>query len=393
MTVVALVVAAGRGTRMGHARPKQYLSIFGQPLLRWTLRHLEACPHIDHILTIIHPDDKNLFENASQGFIKVLPAVMGGAERQDSVRHGLEALTELNPSHVLIHDAARPILKEEIVVRLLEALKSGKQGVLPALQVVDTLKRTDDQRDIRDTVPRTNLWRAQTPQAFTFNPILTAHRRFADTPHTDDAGLLERLGHAVHIVEGSEDLMKVTEPSDIPRLEATLMSQTPDIRTGMGFDVHALEEGDHVTLCGVQIAHTHKLKGHSDADVALHALTDALLGAIGSGDIGDHFPPSDPQWKGAASHIFLTHARDLIAQQGGLISHVDLTLMCEAPKIGPHRDKMRQTLADLLHLSIDRVSVKATTTEKLGFTGRGEGIAAQAIATVRLPLKPPALNQ
>ena len=382
---IALVVAAGRGTRIGAPLPKQYLSLAGEPLLRHTLSALAAHPRISGVRVVIHPDDRERYEHAARGLDLLLP-VPGGAQRQDSVRLGLESLLELDPDVVAIHDGARPFVESAVVDRVLDAVEHAA-GAIPALAVADTLKRGRDGH-IVETVDRSHLWRAQTPQAFRFREILAAHRAAAGLELSDDAAVAERAGLAVSLVAGSETNLKVTAPDDFARAEGMLLARLGDIRTGQGFDVHPLGAGDHVWLCGIKVPHERALIGHSDADVGLHAITDAILGALGAGDIGQHFPPSDPQWRGAASDQFLCHAAALVAQRGGRIAHVDVTIICERPKVSPHRPAMIARIAEILGLAADRVSVKATTTEKLGFTGREEGIAAQAIATIRLPSGP-----
>lgn len=382
MRVAALIVAAGRGTRAGDGLPKQYRPVGGQPLLRHCLTEFDAHPRIDRVLTVIHPDDKALFEAASKDLPSVSEPVFGGSTRQASVLAGLEALAASPPDAVLIHDGARPFVDPSLIDRVIEALEIH-DGALPCLAVTDTLRRNTEGLT-GETVDRSGLVRAQTPQGFRFASILTAHRAAPQDSFTDDVALAAAHGLTTHLVTGSEDTFKVTEPQDFDRAEQHLLARA-ETRTGSGFDVHRFCDGDHVTLCGVRIAHTYGLKGHSDADAGLHALTDALLGAIGEGDIGDHFPPSDPQWKGAASHVFLEHAARLLAARGGRLVHADVTLICEAPKIGPHRDAMRQSVAGILSVGAGRVSVKATTTEGLGFTGRNEGLAAHAIVTVSLP--------
>lgn len=384
MSIAALIVAAGRGTRMGIGLPKQYRALAGKPVLRRTVEALRADSRITHIMCVIHADDHALYENCmGEGFSLIHYPVTGGATRQASVLAGLEALAAFNPQHVLIHDGARPFLSPLLLDRIVEGLQNHP-AILPALQVVDTLQRVDGDQLCQETVPRDGLWRAQTPQAFQFEDILSAHRTVEGRDLTDDVAVARAAGMKVTVVEGSESNFKLTTEADFIRGDV-MLSTLMETRTGSGFDVHQFVPGTHVTLCGVDIPHTHRLSGHSDADVAMHALTDALLGAIGEGDIGAHFPPTDPQWKGAASHIFLEHARDLIGKRMGRIVHVDVTIICEAPKVGPHRDAMRANFARLLSLDLDRVSVKATTTEQLGFTGRNEGIAAQAIANVELP--------
>lgn len=384
MSIAALIVAAGRGTRMGIGLPKQYRALADKPVLRRTVEALRADSRIQHVICVIHADDHVLYKDCmGEDFSLIHYPVTGGATRQASVLAGLEALAVFKPRHVLIHDGARPFLDPQLLNRIIDGLQTH-QAILPALQIVDTLQRVDDTHLCLSTVSREGLWRAQTPQAFQFEDILIAHRTVEGQDLTDDVAVGRATGLKVTVVEGSESNFKLTTEADFIRGEI-MLSKLMETRTGSGFDVHQLVAGDHVTLCGIEIPHSHKLLGHSDADVAMHALTDALLGAIGAGDIGTHFPPTDPQWKGAASHIFLEHARDLIAKRMGRIVHVDVTIICEAPKVGPHRQAMRETLARLLAVDIDRVSVKATTTEQLGFTGRKEGIAAQAIASVELP--------
>jgi 2-C-methyl-D-erythritol 4-phosphate cytidylyltransferase/2-C-methyl-D-erythritol 2,4-cyclodiphosphate synthase len=377
-----LIVAAGRGQRFGGSLPKQYATLAGVPLLRHTLRAFAAHPAVDTVCAVIHPDDRALYDAAADGLAIAAP-VVGGASRQDSVLRGLESLAATPPARVLIHDGARPFVAAAVIDRVLAAL-ADSPGAIAALPVVDTLKQADGGR-IAGTRDRTGLWGAQTPQGFRFAEILAAHRAAAGEELTDDAAVAERAGLAVTLVEGSRENMKVTSQDDLAVAERWLRGAQEETRVGQGFDVHAFGPGDHVTLCGIRVPHDAGLVGHSDADVGLHALTDAILGALGAGDIGSHFPPSDPQWRGADSGKFLVHARDLVAAQGGRLLHLDVTLICERPKIGPHRDAMVARIAGLLDLPAGRVSVKATTTEKLGFTGRGEGIAAQAVATIALP--------
>jgi len=379
---IALVVAAGRGTRIGAPLPKQYLSLAGEPLLRHTLSALASHPKISGVRAVIHPDDRGRYDESARG-LDLLPPVAGGAQRQDSVRLGLESLLEINPDVVAIHDGARPFIDASLIDRVLDAVEHAS-GAIPALPVADTLKRGRDGL-IVETVDRRELWRAQTPQVFRYAEILAAHRAAAGLELSDDAAVAERAGLAVSLVAGSEINLKVTTPDDLARAEGMLLARLGDIRTGQGFDVHPLGSGDHVWLCGIRVPHERALIGHSDADVGLHAITDAILGALGAGDIGQHFPPSDPKWRGAASDQFLRHAASLVTKRGGRIAHVDVTLVCERPKVSPHRPAMIARIAEILGLAPDRVTVKATTTEKLGFTGREEGIAAQAIATIRLP--------
>lgn len=379
---VALVVAAGRGLRAGMALPKQYAPVLGRALLAHAASTFAGDPRIDAVRFIIHPEDRVLYDAAISG-LDLLPPVEGGATRQESVMKGLESLEGSGCETVLIHDAARPFVSPALIGRLLSRLQTA-DGVIPAIGLVDSLKRVQG-GVVEAGEPRDGLVRAQTPQAFKFGKILAAHRAAAGKALTDDAAVMEAAAGIVAVVEGHEDNFKVTDPGDFTRAEALLLARHSDVRTGQGYDVHRFGDGNAVMLAGVAIPHGQALAGHSDADVALHALTDALLGALGAGDIGDHFPPSDDKWKGAPSRLFVEHARDLIAEASGLVAHVDLTIICEAPRIGPHKQAMREAVADMLRVTPDRVSVKATTTEKLGFTGRGEGIAAEAIATIRLP--------
>lgn len=392
MSVAALIVAAGRGARAATeaSRPKQYCEIGGAPMLAHTLSAFAGHPGVNGILVVIHPDDVALYGQASAPFAAdVLPAVTGGARRQDSVRLGLEALAGDAPDRVLIHDAARPFADEALITRVIDALATSV-GALPCLPVTDTLKRGRNGH-VTGTVSRAGLLRAQTPQGFDFQSILTAHRaagRDCTLDFTDDTSVAEWFGLDVAIVEGSEHNRKLTTAEDL-MLADQLMRQgsapAGTMRVGSGYDVHRLGPGDAVVLCGVRIPHTKTLLGHSDADVGLHALTDALLGAIADGDIGAHFPPSDARWRGASSDRFLRDAGERIVAAGGTIVHTDVTLICETPKIGPHRDAMRGSIADILGLSLSQVSVKATTNEQLGFVGREEGIAAMATATVMMP--------
>ncbi len=378
---IALIVAAGHGTRAGEGRPKQYRPIGGTPVLRRTIEAFASHPAITQVQVVITPDHRQLYDEVTSGLTLPSP-IVGGETRQESVRRGLEGLAPTSPALVLIHDAARPFVSAEAITATIGALKTH-DGAIPVLAVADTLKRVRDTK-IETTIPRENIALAQTPQGFHFAKILAAHRAACDTTFTDDAAIAEHAGLTVAAVPGSRGNFKLTSPEDFAMAEA-MLANAGTIRTGQGFDVHRFGPGDHVWLCGLRIEHTHGLIGHSDADVGLHALTDALLGAAALGDIGQHFPPSDEQWRGAASHLFLSHAAKLIADRNGRIEHVDITLICERPKVSPHREAMSARIAELLNLDRTRVSVKATTTEGLGFTGRGEGIAAQAIATVRLP--------
>lgn len=379
---IALIVAAGRGHRFGGEIPKQYRDLAGAAVLHHSARTFLAHPAITGVRAVIHPDDRALYDAAVTG-LDMLEPVHGGDTRQDSCRNGLESLSDISPPMVLIHDAARPFVSPAVIDRTLATLEKSA-AALVAVPVVDTLKRGDGGH-VGGTVDRDGLWRAQTPQGFHFDKILEAHRSAAGKGLTDDAAVAEAAGLRVALVEGEEDNFKITTEADLDRAHK-LLGAAGETRTGFGFDVHQFEAGDHVTLCGVEIPHSHGLKGHSDADAGLHALTDAILGAIGAGDIGAHFPPSDPQWKGAPSDIFLKKAAELVRAKGGRITSLDVTLICESPKIGPFRDKMASHISEIMDIDQDRCSVKATTTEKLGFTGRGEGLAAQAVATVWIPV-------
>lgn len=383
--IACLVVAAGRGLRAGTGIPKQYRPIAGIAMLKRTLQALAGMDRIDVVLPVIGEGDVPDFDALVGPIPDVLPPVFGGATRQNSVRSGLEALASTDPPDlILVHDGARPFVSANMVERVITALASGAAAAIPVLPVTDTVKRIDkDGKTVRETVDRSVLRRVQTPQGFQFDALLDAHRSTAWAELTDDAAVMEQAGITVIAVDGDVANTKITTPEDFQEAERR-MGELQTARTGMGFDVHRFEPGHAVTLCGVSIPHTARLAGHSDADVGLHALTDALLGAIAAGDIGDHFPPSDPQWKGAPSEKFLRHAAGLVTARGGTVDHVDITLICEKPKIGPHKPAMRDAIAAMLGIAVDRVSVKATTTEKLGFTGREEGIAAQAVATVRV---------
>lgn len=392
--IAVVIVAAGRGERAGARAdgPKQYRSIGGRPVIGHTLEAFANHPRIGRIVVAIHPDDEQLFADAAGELVGRVAVVHGGATRQQSTLLALRALAADPPAAVLIHDGVRPFVERDLIDRVCDAV-SPDRGALPALPVSDTLKRAGPDGIVSATVERAGLFAAQTPQGFPFAPILAAHESAAKTGRndfTDDAAIAEWAGLAVAIVPGSPDNVKLTWARDITmadeRLNAAAGSRFPDVRTGNGYDVHAFaEDGDHVTLCGVRIAHARSLFGHSDADVGLHALTDALLATCGAGDIGAHFPPSDPQWKGAASRVFVEHAAKLVRERGGRIANADVTLVCEAPKISPHRAAMTAAMAGMLGILPDRVSVKATTNEKLGFLGRGEGIAAIATATVVFP--------
>ena len=373
LKTVAIIVAAGRGERAGGATPKQFAVLGGLPLVEHSRRALAAHQRIDEVIVIVAPDQADCTSGARP---------IGGATRRQSVRNALQELDPARIGRVLIHDAARPFVPVAVIDRLLDALDET-EGAVPTLVVADTLAKGDSL--LGEAVSRDHVHRIQTPQAFRLPAILDTHRRWADgAAATDDAGMARAMGYDVMIVEGATELEKITYPGELAAAEARLRG-VMETRSASGFDVHRLESGEELWLGGVLIPHDKGLSGHSDADVALHALTDALLGTIAAGDIGTHFPPSDPQWRGAESGRFLQHAAGLIAQRGGRVDFVDLTLMCEAPKIGPHRAAMQARIAELLDVEVDRVSIKATTTERLGFTGRGEGIAAQAIATVSMP--------
>ncbi len=388
---VALIVAAGRGARSGALGPKQYIALDGQAVLRRSLSPFLAHPAINHTLVVIHPDDCEAYGECVAGIEgRLLQPATGGATRQESVRAGLEALSHANPTHVLIHDAARPFVDAGTIDRVLEGLGDA-DGAIPSLPIHDTIKRGDT-GFIRETVDRTGLLRTQTPQGFRYPAILDAHRRAASagvSGLTDDAHVAEWAGLSVKLVAGHESNMKLTTAADFLEAENRLFRDRliaqGETVTGNGFDVHRFTAGDHVMLCGVRVPHTHGLEGHSDADAPLHALTDAILGALGAGDIGVHFPPSDPQWKGAASELFVRHAAQLVTAAGGRIVHADITVIAEQPRIGPHRAAMTARLAGMLELAPQRVSIKATTSERLGFTGRGEGLAALATVTLKLP--------
>jgi 2-C-methyl-D-erythritol 4-phosphate cytidylyltransferase/2-C-methyl-D-erythritol 2,4-cyclodiphosphate synthase len=381
---LALIVAAGRGERAQGsptAPPKQYWPLAGKAVLRWAVEAFANHPLISGVQVVIADADRPHYEAAISGLL-LRPPVIGGTTRQHSVRHGLEALSETTAQNVLIHDGARPFISPALITRVIEALGFA-EAVAPMLPIADTLRRRTAQGFRIE--PREDLLRAQTPQGFRFGSILTAHRAFVEMNATDDFALAERAGLSLGVVPGEEVNLKLTTRDDFALAERMASTSLSDIRTGTGFDVHRFAAGDHVWLCGVKVPHSFGLEGHSDADCGLHALTDAILGAIAAADIGAHFPPTEERWRGAPSHIFLAHAASLVREKGGVIAHVDVTLICERPKIAPHREAMRTRIAEILGLDIERVSVKATTTEGLGFTGRREGLAAQASATIRLP--------
>ncbi len=376
-----LIVAAGKGERAAASTPKQYLALLGQTMLR---RSIEAFGgRADTFIKVVIGVGQEAHYRVATAGLDLSPPAIGGVTRQESVRRGLETLADAAPDFVLIHDAARPLVSPRLIDGVIAALQAGAEAAIPLLSVADTLRKQESGKWI--TVPREGLLRAQTPQGFRFAPILKAHRDHAAHEVTDDMALAELAGLKIVAVPGEETNMKVTNAEDFAVAEGLLSARFGEARTGLGYDVHRFVPGDHVWLCGVRIPHDHALEGHSDADAGLHALTDAILGALGEGDIGLHFPPTDERWRGAPSWKFLDHAVGLVRNKGGAIVHCDVTIICERPKLSPHREAMRAKIAEILRLDISRVSVKATTTEGLGFTGRREGLAAQALATVRLP--------
>jgi 2-C-methyl-D-erythritol 4-phosphate cytidylyltransferase/2-C-methyl-D-erythritol 2,4-cyclodiphosphate synthase len=386
--VAAVVVAAGRGFRAGGEGPKQYREIGGEPVIRSSLKGLSGHPDIGMVQPVIHPDDTDLFRAAAAG-LDVRPPVFGGATRQASVHAGLEALSSGRPDLVLVHDAARPFASAALISRGIAAARASGAAI-PALAIADTVKTVDPSGVVTGTIERGPLRLVQTPQAFAFAPLLEAHQRARAAGRedfTDDAALAEWAGIRVGTFAGEAANVKLTTADDFARVGIAELAGLTDVRTGFGYDVHAFGPGDHVTLGGVRIAHVQGLSGHSDADVVLHALVDAILGALADGDIGVHFPPSDPQWRGASSDRFLAFAIERLRARQGRIAHVDVNVVCEAPRIGPHRDAMRMRIAQVAGIDVSRVAVKATTSEKLGFIGRSEGMAAFATATVRLPWK------
>ena len=382
-TVAVIVVAAGTGERMGGI-PKQYRLLAGRPVLARTIETFARRSDVTWILPVIHRDHAERYREVRPSGPKLLEPVMGAATRQGSVLAGLEALAAHSPDVVLIQDAARPMVDDAVIDGVLEALG---RAALPVVQVTDTIKRSSDGKTVSATEDRRHLFAAQTPQGFAFADILDAHRRAAgaSSEFTDDAAIAEWAGIPVALTPGSSHNLKLTHPEDFERAERLLGGGNMETRTGTGFDVHPFEPGDGVWLGGVHIPHTAKLKGHSDADAALHALTDAIYGALGEGDIGSFFPPSDPKWRGAASSIFLKHAAGLVAARGGRIVNLDLTIVCEAPRIGPHVPAMKSAIAEAAAVTPSRIAVKATTSERLGFTGRAEGLMAMATATIELP--------
>ena len=382
----AILVAAGRGLRAGAGGPKQYRSIGGQTVIFRAMEPFCRHPDVFAVQPVLNPDDTEMFNAATSG-LRHQPPTKGGATRQASVHAGLEAIAPERPDIVLIHDAARPFVSPALISRAIDAVaRTG--AAIPAILVADTVKLVSANGDIEATPERARLRIAQTPQVFRFDAILDAHRRAArDNRHdfTDDAALAEWAGLTVATFEGDVANMKLTTPEDFVREEARLASLLGDVRTGTGYDVHAFGPGDHVMICGVRVPHTRGFLAHSDGDVGLHALVDAILGALADGDIGSHFPPSDMKWKGASSDQFLKYAVERVTARGGRIANLEVTLICERPKIGPLRDQMRARIADITGVNVSRIAVKATTSERLGFTGREEGIAATASATIRLP--------
>lgn len=389
-SIAVVVVAAGKGERASASQtddPKQYRALSGVPVLSRTVQAFLDHPAISQVLVVIHPDHAERYAQLGLSDPRLLPPVVGGATRQASVLEGLKALAPARPDLVLIQDAARPFAAPAVIGDVIAVLDQY-DGALPTLPITDTIKRTLDDREIVATEDRSQLAAAQTPQGFRFGQIFSAHMRASTIRRqfTDDAEIAEWAGLRVAMVMGDRDNIKITHPEDFVRAERILHGDEPmETRVGTGFDVHPFEPGDAVWLGGVKIAHTAKLKGHSDADVALHALTDAILGAIGEGDIGVHFPPSDMQWKGAASAVFLKHAGDLVAKAGGRIVNLDVTIVCEAPRIAQHVPAMREAIAATLGIVTTRIAIKATTSEQLGFTGREEGIVAMASASIELP--------
>ena len=386
-SIAVLIVAAGAGTRFYGDQPKQYSSLLGKPVLRWSIDTFARQQDIGQIFIAFHPDHRLLFEKATEG-IHITPITAGGATRQETVRLALAAIKKIaKPDYILVHDAARPVLSDRLITDLCKTVRLENTAVIPALPVVDTLRRIFVDQESKSE-SRDNLFMVQTPQAFPFAALSELHEKHQGTAFTDDAGLFEKEGIKLAVITGERSNIKITHPQDMAAAEQYLSQQAQETRTGQGYDVHRLvpaKEDRKLVLGGIEIAHDYALEGHSDADVLLHAITDALLATIGAGDIGMHFSPKDPRWKNADSAKFLRHAADLVGQKNGLITHIDATLVCEEPKIGPYRERIRARIGEILSLPVERISLKATTTEGLGFTGRREGIAAQAIATVRLP--------
>lgn len=382
-TIAVIVVAAGTGERMG-GEPKQYRALAGRAVLAQTVEVFLRRMDVHWVVPVINAAHRARYAALGLSDPRVLPPVIGAASRQGSVLAGLEALEALSPNVVLIQDAARPMVDDETIDGVLAALG---EAALPVLPVTDTIKRSSDGLVAEGTEDRKTLFAAQTPQGFAYPAILAAHRKAAAEPteFTDDAAIAEWAGMKVALTRGSSRNIKLTHPEDFERAERMLGDKPMETRTGSGFDVHPFEPGDAVWLGGVRIPHTAKLRGHSDADAALHALTDAIYGALGEGDIGAHFPPTDPQWRGAASRIFLSHAAELVTGRGGRIVNLDITIVCEEPKINPHADAMKSVIAEVCGITTSRVAIKATTAEQLGFIGRGEGVVSMATATIELP--------
>ncbi|WP_100693372.1 bifunctional 2-C-methyl-D-erythritol 4-phosphate cytidylyltransferase/2-C-methyl-D-erythritol 2,4-cyclodiphosphate synthase [Bartonella sp. 1-1C] len=392
MSIAAIILAAGRSKRAGSSQngPKQYRILGQKPVIYHTIHCFLQHTSITTIVLVIHPDDRQICENAIADLKEHLIIVEGGDTRQISTLHGLNALKNIKPKYIHIHDGARPFVEKKLLEQI-HTIVDHRKGVLPILPVSDTLKRLSNTGHVLDTIPRTNLYTAQTPQCFPFELILAAHEKARQSDQqnfTDDSAIAEWFGIPMQTVPGNPNNIKITWPEDFETAYSYLQKRTqmfPDIRTGHGYDVHAFEKGDYLILCGIKIPFKQKLSGHSDADVALHALTDALLATQGAGDIGTHFPPSDPQWKNASSEVFLRYAINIIKQADGRIANVDITLIAEEPKINPYRHIMTENLSNILKLSTNRISIKATTNEKLGFIGREEGIAALAVTTVIYP--------
>ena len=379
LETVALIVSAGRGRRISGKTPKQYLPLGGETILSKTARAFINHKKIDAVRIVIHPDDRDLYDAATGG-LNLLSPVYGGPERQDSVRNGLESLEELSPLNVLIHDSVRPFVSHSLIDRILNMLLDGK-GCIPGVPIMDAIKLLDDGKIVK-SLERSNIWRVQTPQGFPFDQILAAHRSLIGNNLADDAAVAEAYGLSVVVVQGLLDNEKITNKEDLEKAMQKHSLKFPDIRVGNGYDVHRFSKGDFVTICGIKIPFSFGLEGHSDADVGLHALTDAILGALGKGDIGEYFPSTDEQWRNASSHIFLRHAGEVLSSMNASVQNLDITIICEVPKISPYRDEMKNNICEILSISPSRVNVKGKTNETLGFIGRKEGIAAQATATI-----------
>ncbi|MBL95059.1 MAG: bifunctional 2-C-methyl-D-erythritol 4-phosphate cytidylyltransferase/2-C-methyl-D-erythritol 2,4-cyclodiphosphate synthase [Magnetovibrio sp.] len=376
---VAIVLGGGRGNRFGGKVPKQYSDFHGEPLIRKVVKAFTTHPDIDAVLPVIHLEDKEVAFKALEN-LDALEPVIGGEERQHSVKNALESLTATPPHNVLIHDAARPFISSSLISRVIHSLETEK-AVVPGLPVTDTIKSHNGKRII-STLKRDRLLHAQTPQGFRYKNILSAHRNVQGDAYTDDAAVAEASGLKVAFVNGEKKNIKITNPEDLDSNKNK--SDIIEYRVGNGFDVHRFGDGNHVVLCGIKIPHNYSLIGHSDADAAMHALTDAILGAIGKGDIGYYFPPSAQKWKNVSSKVFLKYAADLVKKSRGKVTHVDITIVCQQPKIRPHREAMVNNIANILQINASRVNIKATTTETLGFTGRNEGLMAQATATIAM---------